>query len=78
MAGRTVDENLYYMGIDKTKVDPARLSQTHGVDTPVEHAQPFSGDGPTQPPYLFHSADSLLALTQKHNVCLHALIKEPY
>jgi len=67
-----VDENLYYMGIDKKKVDPARLSQTHGVDLPTdahpESARAFSGDTPTQPPYLFHSGDSLIALTEKHNV----------
>ena len=54
-----VDENLFYKGVDKHKVEPARLTQHH------EHATEMD---PGQPPYSFHSGDSLLALTKKHNV----------
>ena len=54
----SVDENLFYKGVDKHKVEPALLAQ-HDHD-----ARPDS----TLPRYVFHSGDSLLALTRKHNV----------
>ena len=56
---RVVDENLFYKGVDKHKVDPARLTQQGDASSqPVEE----------HPPFVFHSGDSLLALTKKHNV----------
>ncbi|EJD07550.1 L-serine ammonia-lyase [Fomitiporia mediterranea MF3/22] len=59
-----VDENLFYKGVDKHKVDPARLAQ-HEHDT--------SSD-PSLPPYAFHSGDSLLALTKKHNMTIAQIV----
>jgi hypothetical protein len=53
------------MGIDKEKVDPSRRSQSHNVKAGTE--VPYEGEA-SQPPYLFKSGDSLLAMTQKHNV----------
>jgi hypothetical protein len=53
------------MGIDKEKVDPSRRSQSHNVKEGTEI--PYEGEA-SQPPYLFKSGDSLLAMTQKHNV----------
>lgn len=75
----TVDENLYYKGVNKDNVDPARLSQTHGapedseggaspLDEIFSDVDPDSKPRGRQPPYLFHSGDSLLAMTKKHNV----------
>lgn len=56
-----VDENLFYKGVDKNKVDPARLTQKH--DTIHSDSEEM-----LEPPYPFHSGNSLLALTRKHNV----------
>jgi hypothetical protein len=53
------------MGIDKEKVDPSRRSQLHDVKEGTE--VPYEGEA-SQPPYLFKSGDSLLAMAQKHNV----------
>lgn len=53
------------MGIDKEKVDPSRRSQTHIIEDGAE--APSEGQA-SQPPYLFKSGDTLLAMTQKHNV----------
>ncbi|KAG8903911.1 hypothetical protein FRB99_002568 [Tulasnella sp. 403] len=72
-----VDENLYYRGIHKRDVDPARLSQTHGMtpgETPTDDRSSSSLPTPSQPPYLFHSAESLLALTEKHNKTIAQLV----
>ncbi|KAG8933906.1 hypothetical protein FRC02_010937 [Tulasnella sp. 418] len=63
-----VDENLYYMGVDKKTVDPSRRSQTHAA-APDEDITGYS-----PPPYLFHSAESLLALTDKHNLTIAQLV----
>lgn len=65
-----VDENLYYMGIDKNKVDPARRSQVHDADA-VDDVE-YSGNA-SQPPYLFKSGDTLLAMAKNNNasVILH-------
>jgi len=71
-----VDENLFYKGVDKTKVHGARLQQSHHphADSP---ASPISGETTQKasdaeckdhPPYPFVSGNSLLALTKKHNV----------
>ena len=59
----SVDENLFYKGVDKHKVDPARLSQQH-----ESHNTDDASNDSLHPPYPFHSGDSLLALTRKHNV----------
>ena len=66
-------ENLFYKGVYKHKVDPARLSQTHGQDLPLltNDAPELETDGETsvsQPPYLFHNGASLLEMARKHNV----------
>ena len=74
-----VDENLFYKGVDKTKVHGARLHQSHlaseSVDKQMSSAEgiPSRDDVETaidkqQPPYPFDSGKSLLALTRKHNV----------
>lgn len=70
---KKVDENLFYKGVDKHKVEPARLVQQPGQqkyepsdsDSPSNHN---ASSDPTLPTYAFHSGDSLLALTRKHNV----------
>ncbi|KAG8748385.1 hypothetical protein FRC10_005932 [Ceratobasidium sp. 414] len=79
-----VDENLFYKGVHKSQVDPARLSQTHGQDIPALSA-PSEGTGDrehlglgnfpsqSQPPYLFHNGASLLAMSKKYNVSYHSL-----
>ncbi|KAL5536927.1 hypothetical protein ACEPAF_750 [Sanghuangporus sanghuang] len=58
------DENLFYKGVDKHKVEPARLSQ---------HDHDARSDS-TLPPYVFHSGDSLLALTKKHNMTIAQIV----
>lgn len=65
-----VDENLYYMGVDKSKVDPARRSQLHETE---EGTDEYKGTA-TQPPYLFSSGDSLLAMTKKYNMTIAQLV----
>ncbi|KAG8894721.1 hypothetical protein FRC01_012794, partial [Tulasnella sp. 417] len=66
------DENLYYMGIHKKNVDPSRLSQTHVI--PPEDTVKSKSAGIAQPPYLFHSSESLLAMTEKHNKTIAQLV----
>ncbi|KAG8981636.1 hypothetical protein FRB90_007114 [Tulasnella sp. 427] len=66
------DENLYYMGIHKKDVDPSRLSQTHVI--PPQNAAESKTAGVSQPPYLFHSSESLLAMTEKHNKTIAQLV----
>ena len=74
-----MDENLFYKGVDKTKVHGARLHQSHLAPEPVDKQMssvegiPSRDDVQTvtdkqQPPYPFDSGKSLLALTRKHNV----------
>ncbi|CUA78101.1 hypothetical protein RSOLAG22IIIB_02718 [Rhizoctonia solani] len=79
-----VDENLFYKGVYKNKVDPARLSQTHGQDLPLlasapeseteDGTQPPPGPSQTQPPYLFHNGESLLQMARKHNKTIAQLV----
>ena len=74
-----MDENLFYKGVDKTKVHGARLHQSHlaseSVDKQMSSVEgiPSRDDVETtidkhHPPYPFDSGKSLLALTRKHNV----------
>jgi hypothetical protein len=62
-----VDENLFYMSIDKQKADPSRRSQLHDGEVIADDVE-YTGNA-TQPPYLFKSGETLLAMTKKHNVC---------
>ena len=62
-------------------METARLSQMHAIDSlsiksssmtdPAEKAESSRSQAnkSDQPPNLFSSGDSLLALTKKHNVC---------
>ncbi|KZV85702.1 L-serine ammonia-lyase [Exidia glandulosa HHB12029] len=67
-----VDENLYYKGIDKHSVDPARLSQLDVV--PVDASGSEQQHDSHQPPYQFHSGASLLSLTRQHNMTIAQLV----
>jgi len=60
-----VDENLFYKGVDKHKVDPARLTQQGDAS-----GQPKE----EHPPFIYHSGDSLLALTKKHNMTIAQIV----
>ena len=60
-----MDENLYYKGINKSNVDPYRLSQQYDEDP--EHPRPRETKA-HEPPYLFKSGETLLAMTEKYNV----------
>lgn len=71
-----MDENLFYKGVDKKAVHGARLSQSHHV-AQIEEADETAEDGErgtdqdpdcSNPPYPFDTANTLLALTRKHNV----------
>jgi len=57
------------MGIDKDKVDPSRRSQSHDTN----EGQESSEGNTSQPPYLFKSGDTLLAMTKKYNVGVSTL-----
>ena len=74
-----VDENLFYKGVDKTKVHGARLHQSLLASEPVDEQMSSVEGIPSRdnvetatetqyPPYPFDSGNSLLALTRKHNV----------
>jgi LysM repeat protein len=62
---KTAGENMFYKGVDKRTVHVARLSKTaSGTDaTQVE-----KDTDPTHPHYPFKSGDTLLALSNRHNV----------
>ena len=60
-----MDENLYYKGINKSNVDPYRLSQQYNEDS--ENPRPTATKA-HEPPYLFKSGETLLAMTEKYNV----------
>ncbi len=64
----TVDENLYYKGVDKEKIDKARLTQSAHEDPQDTTPSDPSVQAQDKPPYLFHSGESLLKLTREHNV----------
>jgi hypothetical protein len=40
----SVDENLFYKGVDKNKVHGARLHQTHSLSDPSAASAPLSSD----------------------------------
>ena len=74
-----MDENLFYKGVDKTKVHGARLHQSHlaseQVDEQISSVEGIPSEDNVEttidkqhPPYPFDSGNSLLALTRKHNV----------
>ncbi len=67
-----MDENLFYKGVDKTKVHGARLHQHHTItDRPQDISSPNGSENdvdPMEPPYPFDTGNTLLALTKKHNV----------
>lgn len=64
-----VDENLFYKGVDKSKVHGARLHQLHSLSDPLDEEVVLQEDQPAfNPPYPFDTGDSLLRLTKKHNV----------
>jgi hypothetical protein len=72
----SVDENLFYKGVDKKAVHGARLHQSHHVSQIEEMDSTPEANGDTtkghldssHPPYPFDTANTLLALTRKHNV----------
>lgn len=56
----SVDENLFYKGVDKSAVHGARLNQTHSLSDPSESVPEQERD-PSQPPYPYHvSISSIL------------------
>ncbi|KDR67939.1 hypothetical protein GALMADRAFT_257430 [Galerina marginata CBS 339.88] len=82
-----VDENLFYKGVDKTKVHGARLHQTHSISDPEHHVplidsqgteaqKPNDGEGDEHPPYPFDSGNTLLALTKKHNMTIAQIVHD--
>ncbi|TFY55559.1 hypothetical protein EVJ58_g8171 [Rhodofomes roseus] len=68
-----VDENLFYKGVDKSAVHDARLHQTHSLSEPNEEVPQQERD-PSSPPYPFHSGESLLTLTHKHNMTIAQIV----
>ncbi|KAF8199181.1 L-serine dehydratase [Pholiota molesta] len=86
------DENLFYKGVDKTKVHGARLHQTHSLTDPADHpvipavasAEQASDAGSAKssepeyndPPYAFDTGNSLLALTKKHNMTIAQIVHD--
>ncbi|KAE9406185.1 L-serine ammonia-lyase [Gymnopus androsaceus JB14] len=74
-----VDENLFYKGVDKSIVPPARLHQTHSLSEPdltpvIGPSSSSVHDEEAGPPYPFESGNSLLALTQKHNMTIAQIV----
>ncbi|KAH9933355.1 serine dehydratase alpha chain-domain-containing protein [Fomitopsis serialis] len=71
LGGFVVNEKT--KGRDKSAVHGARLHQTHSLSEPNEEAPEQERD-PSQPPYPFHSGESLLALTHKHNMTIAQIV----
>ncbi|KAJ4473738.1 serine dehydratase alpha chain-domain-containing protein [Lentinula aciculospora] len=84
-----VDENLFYKGVDKSVVSAARLHQTHSLTEPALSSpspEASSSGGPSDPnydavsdtevgpPYPFESGNSLLTLTQNHNMTIAQIV----
>ncbi|KAJ3537001.1 hypothetical protein NMY22_g5787 [Coprinellus aureogranulatus] len=79
-----VDENLFYKGVDKKTVHGARLNQSHhvaqieGVGQTTEGGdnQSEGRQDPSHPPYPFDTANTLLALTRKHNLTIAQIVHD--
>ncbi|PPQ72550.1 hypothetical protein CVT24_004888 [Panaeolus cyanescens] len=86
-----VDENLFYKGVDKSKVHGARLHQSHAssdsIDAPEiskdqplpgseQNATPNAGQVDEHPPYPFDTGNTLLALTKKHNMTIAQIVHD--
>ncbi|KAF4611097.1 hypothetical protein D9613_006797 [Agrocybe pediades] len=82
-----VDENLFYKGVDKTKVHGARLHQSHSLSEPEDGTAATTGDGAgsaqsnvkedeEHPPYPFDTGNTLLALTRKHNMTIAQIVHD--
>ncbi|KAF8518032.1 serine dehydratase alpha chain-domain-containing protein [Hysterangium stoloniferum] len=69
-----VDENLYYKSVSKHDVESVRLNKSASKTETAEEVRVRAKVQPTQPPYLFGSGDSLLALTKKHNMTIAQLV----
>ena len=68
MTCQAVDENLFYKGVDKSKVHGARLHQHH-TESLNNHSSREAIEDADQPPYPFDTGQ-LLASTKNHNVRL--------
>ncbi|KIJ55344.1 hypothetical protein M422DRAFT_219989 [Sphaerobolus stellatus SS14] len=69
------DENLYYKGVNKHNVESARLHKSVSDPTEIaEASRAAASEKPMQPPYLFSTGESLLALTRKHNMTIAQLV----
>ncbi|KAF9478272.1 L-serine ammonia-lyase [Pholiota conissans] len=81
-----VDENLFYKGVDKTKVHGARLHQTlHSLIDPVDGTVlAVTDQGSSEasvpeyndPPHAFDTGNTLLALTKKHNMTIAQIVHD--
>lgn len=76
-----MDENLFYKGVNKTKIEQSRLSQSYSSTESVIEAPNFEEVGattlsssPDTPPYLFDSGASLLKLTENYNMTIAQLV----
>ena len=69
MTRQVVDENLFYKGVDKSKVHGARLHQHH-TESVGNQSSGEAVEDADQPPYPFDTGHTLLALTKNHNVWL--------
>jgi hypothetical protein len=68
MTRPAVDENLFYKGVDKSKVHGARLHQHHSEPVKDQFSTLSETEDSDMPPYPFDTGNALLALTKKHNV----------
>lgn len=79
-----MDENLFYKGVDKTSIEPSRLSQSYpskgtAIEAPdLDDQVVKSASTSDNPPYLFDSGASLLKLTETHNVAIFIFKKYFY
>ncbi|OJA19227.1 hypothetical protein AZE42_08635 [Rhizopogon vesiculosus] len=76
LTSTSVDENLFYKGVDKSVVHGARLHQTHNVAEGDRTPDRPAANDPGHPPYPFESGDSLLALTRKHNLTIAQIVHD--
>ncbi|KAF9054320.1 serine dehydratase alpha chain-domain-containing protein [Panaeolus papilionaceus] len=85
-----VDENLFYKGVDKSKVHGARLHQSHASADSIEPPESSetqaagseqntafdAGKEDEHPPYPFDTGNTLLALTKKHNMTIAQIVHD--